>query len=118
MEHVTPYVAVAAFALNFVATIIIGTWKLGQLQLAIGDKITHARSEIEDRQDSHLREFGETAAAIRQKVADVELYTANNFIRREGFYKVQEQLTGDIKTLGEKIETRLLRMEVKLDSKT
>lgn len=118
MDQMGSYVAVAAFALNFIATIVIGTWKLGQLQMALSDKITASRSEVEERQDDHVRAFGETVAAIRQKVSDVELSMANNFIRREGFYQVQQQLTSDIKSLGDKLETRLLRMETKLDSKT
>lgn len=112
------WVAVAAFILNFIATIVIGTWKLGQVQLALSDKISISRDEIEQRQDTNTRQIGETIAAMRQKLSDVELYGANNYIRREGFYKVQEQLTNDIKQLGEKLEARLLRMESKIDTKS
>jgi hypothetical protein len=118
MAEMEVYIAIAAFLVNFIGQIILLTWKLGQVQLNLTEKISAARMEIEEKQDTHVRQFGETIAAIRQKVADVELYSANNYIRREGFYKVQEKLTDDITALGNKIEARLLRMETKLDSKT
>lgn len=114
-ENAMLFVAVAGFLLNFVGTLIAGVWKLSQLEVRLRGDISKARDEIEMRQDQHSREFGETIAALRQKVADVELYAANNYVRRDGFYKVQEQLTADIKALGLEIKGRLERMEAKID---
>lgn len=93
-------------------------WKLTRVERALSDKITDSRDEIERRQEQHSREVGETIAALRQKVNDVELHAANNYVRRDGFYKVQEALTQDIKELGRSLEGRLQRMEAKIDSKT
>lgn len=109
-------VAVAGFVLNFICTVAAGVWKLSQLEGSLRTDIGKAKDEIESRQDSNTRQIGETIAALRQKINDVELYSANNYVRREGFYKVQEQLTNDVKSLGEKIEKRLERMEGKIDS--
>lgn len=118
MENPGVLIAVAAFILNFVGTIVAGVWKLSRLEIALRGDIEKARDEIEVRQDTKTHEFGETIAAIRQKVADVELYAANNYVRRDGFYKVQENLEGSIRALGDELKSRLERMEVKIDSKT
>lgn len=111
-------IAVAAFVLNFVGTIVAGVWKLSRLELALRADIGKARDEIELRQDGRSHEFGETIAAIRQKVGEVELYAANNYVRRDGFYKVQDSLTNSIQSLGQELKSRLERMEAKIDSKT
>lgn len=95
-----------------------GVWKLSRVESALRKDINDSKEEVEGKQTQHSREFGETVAAIRQKVADVELYTANNYVRRDGFYKVQEQMTTDIRALGDKIEARFVRLETKLDTKT
>lgn len=117
-ENVATWIAIAGFVLNFVGTLIAGVWKLSRLEVALRSDISKARDEIEQKQDTHSREFGETVAAMRQKIADVELYAANNYVRRDGFYKVQELLESSIRSLGDKIEKRLERMEEKIDSKT
>ena len=53
---------------------------------------------------------GETFSALRQKIHDVELWA-----RRDGFYKIQEPLSAEIKTtqdelLRQKITTSAVRM--------
>lgn len=95
-----------------------GVWQLSRVESALRKDITHARDEIEAKLDQEVRHFGETIAAIRQKVADVELYAANNYVRRDGFYKVQEEIKAELAKVVEKLEKRLERMEVKIDSKT
>lgn len=106
-----------------------GVWQLSRVEAALRKDIARARDEIEakhdqERESIHVkldqdaRHFGETIAAIRQKVADVELYAANHYVRRDGFYKVQEEIKSELAKVVEKIEKRLERMELKLDSKT
>lgn len=118
MDNLGATIAVVAFALNFVGTLVAGVWKLSRLEIALRSDIGKARDEIESRQDGHSREFGETIAALRQKVGEVELYGANNYVRRDGFYKVQDNLEGSIRSLGDELKARLERMEGKIDSKT
>ena len=95
-----------------------GVWQLSRVEKALRDDINKSRDEIEEKQERAVHDVGETIAAIRQKLADVELYAANNYVRRDGFYKVQEMLTADIRALGDKIEARFVRLETKLDTKT
>ena len=111
IQTITLIVLIAGMAGTFI-------WKLSRVETALSEKITKSRDEIEIRQDQHIHAVGETIAAIRQKANDIELFAANNYVRRDGFYKVQEKLTEDIKELGRNIDVRLQRMEAKIDSKT
>jgi hypothetical protein len=95
-----------------------GLWKLTRVEKALSDKIEESKEDVERKQEEHSRNFGETIAAIRQKVADVELYGANNYVRRDSFYKVQETISQDIKSLGAQMEARFVRLEAKIDTKT
>ena len=107
-------VTVAAFALNLVVTIIVGTWRLSRMQVELIEKINAARSEVEDRQDSFVEQIRETFAALRQKVADVELYASNNYMRSDGFYIAKREITDEIKSVGITIDKRLGRLEARL----
>jgi hypothetical protein len=111
------FLSVAAFVLNLLVLVIGGTWRLSRMEVSLSNKITRTRAEIEERQDRQSREVGETVAAVREKINQVELYCRDTFVRRDGFYKVRDELAVDIKTLGEKIEARLERMESKIDSR-
>jgi len=53
------------------------------------------------------RTIGESIGAIREKIAQVELYMRDNFLRREALSEIKQ----DIRVLGDKLEARLLRME-------
>lgn len=111
------FIAVAAFVVNILVLVIGGTWRLSRMEVALRDEISKSRAEVEERQDRLSRECGESVAAVREKVREVELFCRDTFVRRDGFYKVRDELAADIKTLGEKIEARLERMEAKIDSK-
>lgn len=113
----TSFLAVAAFIVNILVLVVGGTWRLSRMEVALREEITKSKAEVEDRQDRFAREFGETVAAVREKIREVELFCRDTFVRRDGFYKVRDELAADIKTLGEKIEARLERMESKIDSK-
>lgn len=108
-------IALIVTLISYAAGIV---WKLSLVEKALRSDINKARDEIEEKQQQSVHDFGETIAAIRQKLSDVELYAANNYVRRDGFYKVQEMLTSDIRALGDKIEARFVRLETKLDTKT
>jgi hypothetical protein len=82
--------------------------------------------ENEERVNAKMRAFGETVTAIRQKIADVdgglgkriteiELYVRDTFLQKDSFRAVIAEIMNDMKSLGDRIETRLLRMEDKLD---
>lgn len=103
---------------TLVAFALGGLWKLTRVETALREDIHKSRDEIEEKQERYTHDIGETVAAIRQRIADVELYGANNYVRRDGFAMVQNQLTADINKLGDRIETRLSKLETKIDTKT
>jgi hypothetical protein len=99
------------------------TWKASQIKADIlasiadhakedGEEFTSVRNEI----DTTARSFGESFAAIREKIREVELFGRDTYMRRESFYKTMEMLSSDLKSNFLKIETRLDRMETKIDS--
>jgi hypothetical protein len=108
----------ASLALNIGIAIAGATWGIAKIRETVRTEIAAHKEKIDQEIDAVGRSFGETTAAIRQKVHEVELYAANNYVRREGFYKVQETLTADIKAMGDELKKRLERMELKIDSKT
>lgn len=114
---IAEWVAVAGLALNMVIAIVGVTWGIAKIRDTVRTEIDAHRDRFNVDIDDLRKNFGETAAALRQKVSDVELYAANQYVRREGFYEVQKQLAGDIKAMGEQIAARLERMENKIDSK-
>jgi len=114
---VAEWVAIAALALNVVVAIVGVTWGIARIKEAVRAEIDAHRDRFSGDIDELRKGFGETVAALRQKISEVELYAANQYVRREGFYEVQKQLAGDIKAMGEQIAARLERMELKIDSK-
>lgn len=117
-EHIGTIAVIAGFILHFLATLIGGISALSQLKASVLEAISDHSKETETKFAIMRHETGEMGAALRQKITDVEIWGRDNFVRREGFYKVKEDLTQSIKELGDNIESRLVRMETKIDSKT
>lgn len=78
--------------------------------------VAKAQRETEDKIDVTIRQFGETATAIRQKITEVELFMRDNYIKRDSFYHGVNELATNVKSLGESLDGRLIRMENKIDA--
>lgn len=102
------WVAVCGLLLNLLVTVIGGVWKLSRMEIALRDAIDRSNKEIDERIERQVRYFGEVVAAVRQKIADVELYARDTFVRKD-------EIKSDLKQLGESIDARLTRIEDKLD---
>lgn len=112
-------IALVTLVAGLLGLIIRGVWnlsrKLGNVEKCLRDDINKSRDEIEQQQDRHSREFGETVAAMREKIREVELFCRDTFVRRDSFYMVRDDLVTSMNSLGDKIEARLERMEKKID---
>lgn len=108
-------VALGSLAFNVIAAVIALTWGLGRVRDAVRDEIEANRDRFDADIDNLGRSFGETAAAIREKIREVELFSRDTFIRRDSFYKAWELLGSDIKAQFTRLDSRLERMETKLD---
>lgn len=116
-DHIGLIFTIAGFGVNLAVIVIGGVWKLSQLEGSLRRAIEESRKELDDRFDVQTREFGETSAALRQKIHNVEIWARDTFMRRDGFYKVKDDLTAEIKTVRDELRTDLRRMEAKLDEK-
>lgn len=92
--------------------------KLAEMERGLRQAITDSTKEVEEKQSRASHDVGETIAAIREKIREVELFNRDTFLRRDEFYKVTAQNSEALKSVGEKIEARLERMEAKIDAKT
>jgi hypothetical protein len=99
-----------------------GSWKLSgklsDMEQGLRNAINAAKQDIEERQDRHVHDFGETIAAIREKVREVELFVRDTYIEKDDFI-VQMKHHNDMLTMNfTNITARLDRMEKKIDQKT
>jgi len=101
------------------------TWKAAEIRAEILRAVeAHVKddttefAEVRNEIDSTARAFGETIAALRQRIGDVELNSANTYVRRDGFYKSIEQVTMSISSLRVEIREDLRRLEGKIDTKS
>lgn len=114
----TGWITFAGFILQAVVYLVVGIWKLSQIKSEILAAIAVHRKEYDDEFARVRREFGEVGQAIREKITQVELFCRDNYVRRDSFYKVNDDTQASIKELGKELRERLERMEEKIDSKT
>ena len=91
---------------------------LKQRQTILDENIRALDQKIDAEIDANRREHGEVIRAIRQKLNEVELFVRDTFVRKETFAPVMLRIENDVKSVGDRIETRLLRMEAKIATKT
>ena len=91
---------------------------LEQRQTILDENIKLLDKKIDDEIDANRREHSEVIRAIRQKLNEVELFVRDTFGRKETFAPGMLRIESDVKNVGDRIETRLLRMEAKIDTKT
>jgi hypothetical protein len=108
----------AGFVINIVVLTVGGIMALSRAEASIRETINDHRAEIEDEFVRVRKEVGETTAAIRQKVTEVELWGRDNFVKKETFTQVTERFEKSIQNMGDRLETRLLRMESKIDKQS
>lgn len=86
-------------------------------QQVISDLAKEQHRAFEDNVDRLRSEIGEIGRGLRQKITEVEIYVRDTFVRKETFAPVMTKLETDLKTVGDKIDARLLRIDTKLDTK-
>lgn len=114
------WVTVILAALGFLATWIVGAFKLGvaveQIKTVVKEESDRERDKIIDRielierrfdtdQKNQDHNFGEVGAAMRQYIADVEkklreveIYGRDNYVKIPEFEKAMDRLSGDLKS--------------------
>ncbi len=94
------------------------TWEVRTLEKEIREEMSAEVDNIQrdvgklsttciERSESIRHEFGETSAAIRQKVHDVETWNRDTFVRKESFELVVGRIEKSIERLGDRFEEKL-----------
>ena len=112
-------VDLAALVVSLVTSLIVGTWTLAKGQGRGDKKLAETKLDLERKIDAEtdntVHDFGETVAAIRQKMTDMELWNRDTFVTKSTFDVVMQQLRSDAERLEDKIDNRFDRLEAKLE---
>lgn len=76
---------------------------VAQRQEALESQIRNLDNSMVNQFDRVERELGETIAAMREKVTQVELYMRDNFVRKETFHITLAELKGSILRIEDKM---------------
>lgn len=101
------------------------TWKISRIEKEIRDDFNAEIDNCQrdnaklvreslDRGETLRHEFGETAAALRTKIHDVETWNRDTFVRKDSFEMVIGRLEKSLEKLGDKIEDRLEKLADRL----
>jgi hypothetical protein len=124
MEHAGAALIIAGSSLVLTVFLQVwgGSWKLkgalSDMELGLRKAITDSKHEVEARQDNHLHDVGETIAALREKIREVEMFVRDKYIEKEDFIIQMKHHNDMILMNFSNITARLDRMEKKLDQKT
>lgn len=113
--NVTELTALAALALNVTVAIVGLTWGLGKIRDTVRDQVDKGRIALDEEIEALRREFGETAAAMRQKITEVELWSRDHLVGKNSFGIVTDRISDELKNFAERMDRRLERMEAKID---
>ncbi|HKD44698.1 MAG TPA: hypothetical protein VKD24_03505 [Candidatus Angelobacter sp.] len=92
-----------------------GIWQLGRMEIAIREEIATHKLENEEKINLAIRNVGETYSAVREKIREVELYMRDNYMRRDSFQMVVNDITQTQRQLTESINTQFRRLENKIE---
>lgn len=92
------------------------TQKLAGMKEALTGEIIEYRDEVKAEIAGERRITGESMAALRQKINDVELEAAKVYVRRDSWHQAMNQLQIQLAAGDKAAEERTLRIEAKVDS--
>lgn len=117
----TAFAAVIGYAVRI-------TWKIRSIEKDVRDEVkvdldslrkdvAEIVREHSERAEVLRHEFGETAAALRTKIHDVETWNRDTFVRKDSFEMVIGRIEKTIEKMGDKIEDRIEKLVDKIQHK-
>jgi hypothetical protein len=98
-------------ALAFVVHMIKFTWQASRVEKSMRDdfqkEIDRLEREALSRGDTYRNEFGETCAAIRQKLHDVEVFTRDHFVSKDSFESAIRRIENSFDKMTDRLENKL-----------
>src|SRR5689334_15871740 len=110
--------AIGSLALNIGIAVVGATMGIAKIKDAVRDAMDEHRDEFDAKIEQLGRNFGETAAAIREKVHQVEVWARDEFVRKQSFEGAVSRMEKAVDDKFNGIIDRLDRMENKIDTKT
>lgn len=123
MDNATIAVIIAAAALlfNLFRGTFGGGWNLSKSLIAVEHRLTAAidssKKEVEEQQRTASHNFGETVAALKEHVRQVEFHLRDNYIRKDDFIVHMKSHDDLLRLNFANIASRLERIEAQLDKK-
>lgn len=115
IQWLTILLGVVTLVINSFVLVAVLTWKLSTVKQELSDDIIKHRDTLKDEMQTERRVVGESMSALRQKINDVELYGANNYVRRDAWDQAMTQLQSQLSSADKVAEQRILRLEAKMD---
>lgn len=91
------------------------TWKLASVKEALSADIIEHRDELREAIDAERRVIQESLLALRQKINEVELDAARNYVRRESWHQAMNALQESASKSDQVIASRMMTLEQKID---
>lgn len=114
----TEYIAICSLLLNLGVAVVGATWGIAKIKDTVRDAMDDHRKEFDGQLDTLGRSFGETVLALRQKIHEIETWARDEFVRKGSFEQAVNRMEHTVGDQFSKLEKRLERMELKIDSKT
>lgn len=110
----------SATALALVAYAIKVTWQITRVEKSMRDElhleVSRLEKEANERGDLYRQQFGETCAAIRQKIHEIEVFSRDYFVNKDSFKDVIDRFERTVEKLGADIKQDFReRLEDKFD---
>ena len=91
---------------------------LAAMELRLIESIANFRREMEEEHEKTTHDFGETISALREHVRQVEFHLRDHYIRKDDFVVMMKSHDDLLRSNFENLNSRLKRIEERLDSKT
>lgn len=115
MNEIAVWIALGSLIVNFVAVLITNHRFATRNSEARKEEMLQLERSMREKLDVESRQFGETVAALREKVVQTELWNRDNFIDRETFNMVISDIKDANKRVEDKIDRRFDSLERKLE---
>lgn len=115
MPDTSVVIAIVTLLINILVLIIGLARNNTSARREIDVQITKETRELREIIEAGARNMGEAVSAVRTKINQVELWTRDEFVRREDFYRIVDGMNKAIGDLGDKIDARTDQLLQKID---
>lgn len=80
--------------------------------------VSRLEREAMARGDTYRQEFGETAAALRTKIHEIEVFSRDHFISKDTFVQTIGRIEKMFESFGDRLEKRFDKIDERFDKLT